>query len=384
MWRTDGGGDLAVMIAEWFAYIADIIAFYNERIANQDCLRTADLDESVNNLIALLGYRPRPAIGAIGAIAALLSPGPTFGGRGVTLPAGLQFQSKPTPGLSPQTFELTSDTLIVAPDQLPAEPPPLLLAEVRTPIQRFSPYRIPIGLGGKGWFEPIFPIRPGEWQLLLQGAVKTIDPGALLRLRVRDGTSGPWLATVVSVNIAPAPSGGGQQTSMVLTLSGDPTPGLSAAQAGLEVSQPAIAGLEQFPGLDQRRDGPSRQPATADPIRRLADVHRRLGIAGAGARPGGFNRGRNLGRERRQRQPADHPARHHDHRGRLFGRHRRNDHAQSDSGPAHPADADEQTCPAGWDTAADPGGVTVRFGLGSPPRRCWTSRSGPGAARRRP
>jgi hypothetical protein len=55
VWRTDGVGDLAVMIAEWFAYIADILTFYNERIANQDYLRTADLPESVNNLIALLG-----------------------------------------------------------------------------------------------------------------------------------------------------------------------------------------------------------------------------------------------------------------------------------------------------------------------------------------
>jgi hypothetical protein len=234
VWRTDGVGDLAVMIAEWFAYVADVITFYNERIANQDYLRTADLDESVNNLIALLGYRPRPAIGAYGALAALLSPGPTFGGRGVTLPSGLQFQSKPTPGLAPQTFELTSDTLIVAPDQFPAEPPPLLLGQVTTPVDRFSPYHAAFGLGGKGWFGPIFPIMAGEWQLLLQGAVKTIDAGAPLRLRVRDGSSGPWLATVVNVSIAPAPSGGGQQTTVILTLSGDPTAGLSAAQASLE------------------------------------------------------------------------------------------------------------------------------------------------------
>ena len=47
VWRTGGAGDLAVMIAEWFAYIADVVSFYNERIANQDYLRTADLPESV-------------------------------------------------------------------------------------------------------------------------------------------------------------------------------------------------------------------------------------------------------------------------------------------------------------------------------------------------
>src|SRR5262249_61629976 len=37
-WRTDGAGDLAVMIAEWVAYIADILTFYNQRIANPDHL----------------------------------------------------------------------------------------------------------------------------------------------------------------------------------------------------------------------------------------------------------------------------------------------------------------------------------------------------------
>ena len=68
VWRTDGDGDLAVMIAEWFAYIADIVSFYNERIANEEYLRTAIAPGSVNNLIAILGYRPTPAFGARGQI----------------------------------------------------------------------------------------------------------------------------------------------------------------------------------------------------------------------------------------------------------------------------------------------------------------------------
>jgi hypothetical protein len=126
VWRTTGDGDLAVMIAEWFAYIADILTFYNERIANQDYLRTADLPESVAHLIAILGYRPRPAIGAKGVLAALVTPG-----QSATLPAGLQFQSKPAPGQSPQTFELSAPGATIGPpDRIPAIPPPLLLASV--------------------------------------------------------------------------------------------------------------------------------------------------------------------------------------------------------------------------------------------------------------
>ena len=118
VWRTDGVGDLGVMVAEWFAYVADVLTFYNEQIANQDFLRTADLPESVNNLIAILGYRPRPAIGAKGYVAALRSTGPNFGNRPIVLPKALSFQSKPAPGQQPQTFELSADTAITAPDQI--------------------------------------------------------------------------------------------------------------------------------------------------------------------------------------------------------------------------------------------------------------------------
>src|SRR5579864_2628830 len=65
-WRPSAQGDLALQMMEWWAYLADILTFYNERIANQDYLRTADLPESVGRLIRVLGYRPRPGIGATG------------------------------------------------------------------------------------------------------------------------------------------------------------------------------------------------------------------------------------------------------------------------------------------------------------------------------
>jgi hypothetical protein len=239
VWRTNGEGDLAVMIAEWFAYIADILTFYNERIANQDYLRTADLPESVNHLIALLGYRPRPAIGAVGTLAALVTAGlpPT------KLPRGLQFQSKPTPGLSPQTFELSADTLIGSPDQIPATPAPVLLAQVsETPSVVYhsayrSYYRYARFSGGYG-HAPITIVEPAievdTYSLLLRGAVDSIDPGASLMLRPRDPSLGsPLLATVETATIGPLPSGG-QQTTLTFILSGSPPNGMAAAQASLE------------------------------------------------------------------------------------------------------------------------------------------------------
>lgn len=118
-WRPGASGDLAVQMVEWWAYLADILTFYNERIANQDYLRTADLPESVKRLILLLGYRLRPGIGATGTLAALLnSPKP------ITLPKGFQVQSKPGPGKQPQVFELDADTLVHPPDVVAADPAP--------------------------------------------------------------------------------------------------------------------------------------------------------------------------------------------------------------------------------------------------------------------
>ena len=118
-WRPGAQGDLAVQMIEWWAYLADILTFYNERIANEDYLRTAALPESVRHLIKILGYRPRPGIGGTATLAAIMSGTTPF-----TLPAGFQIQSKPGPGKQPQIFELGADTLVQKPDVIAADPVP--------------------------------------------------------------------------------------------------------------------------------------------------------------------------------------------------------------------------------------------------------------------
>jgi hypothetical protein len=117
-WRPSAHGDLALQMVEWWAYLADILTFYNERSAHQSYLRTADLPESVVRLIYLLGYRPRPGIGAQGVLAALASGRAPF-----TLPAGFKIQSKPGPGKQPQIFELDHSVTLAPPDTVAAEVP---------------------------------------------------------------------------------------------------------------------------------------------------------------------------------------------------------------------------------------------------------------------
>jgi hypothetical protein len=148
-WRPGATGDLAVQMIEWWAYLADILTFYNQRIANQDYLRTADLPEGVQNLIRILGYRPRPGIGATGTLAAVMTGIKTF-----TLPAGFQVQSKPGPGKQPQIFELGAPVTVQKPDVLAAFPPPSPLL--------LGPDGSSVLLAGS-----IASIKPGDQLLLL-------------------------------------------------------------------------------------------------------------------------------------------------------------------------------------------------------------------------
>ena len=119
LWRPGASGDLAVQMIEWWAYLADILTFYNERIATQAYLRTADRAITVNRLVRLLGYRPKPAIGATGTLAALMKGTASF-----SLRQGFQIQSKPGPGQQPQIFELAQDIQVALPDTAPVFPPP--------------------------------------------------------------------------------------------------------------------------------------------------------------------------------------------------------------------------------------------------------------------
>jgi hypothetical protein len=109
--------------------VADILTFYQERIANEGYLRTSTERPSVLELARAIGYELSPGVAAsvylqftveeiIGAAAAGSAPktqsaaGPgssPFNSGMVDIPAGSQAQSVPAPGKLPQTFETSAD-----------------------------------------------------------------------------------------------------------------------------------------------------------------------------------------------------------------------------------------------------------------------------------
>jgi hypothetical protein len=170
-WRPTARADLGVQMLEWWAYLADILTFYNERVANESFLRTASLPESLRQLIRTLGYRPRPGIAAHGWIVALIG-----GHRSLLLPRGFAVDSKPGPGESPQTFELDIDTVLRPDGAVPADPPAYLLA-------------------------------PNATKLYLLGTSVPFATGAVLMLSSRAQSFDPALLRVTGIAIEPDDDG---------------------------------------------------------------------------------------------------------------------------------------------------------------------------------
>ena len=105
--RTRALDDPTVALLDAWATVADVIAFYQERIANEGFLRTATQPGSLLAIAQLVGYQPRPGLAASVWLAYSLQPDPTD--TAVVLPAGLLAQSVPGTGELPQTFETTEE-----------------------------------------------------------------------------------------------------------------------------------------------------------------------------------------------------------------------------------------------------------------------------------
>lgn len=106
-WRARGKDDLGVMLLEMWSYVCDVLSFYDEAIANESYLRTSTLRPDIRKLVALLGYRPRPAVGSSVQLAAIAD-----GRLPLKLPVGTAFRSGAFNGNPPQVFELGQEVTI--------------------------------------------------------------------------------------------------------------------------------------------------------------------------------------------------------------------------------------------------------------------------------
>lgn len=99
---TRNSSDPAIALLDSWATVADVLSFYQERIANEGYLRTATERRSVVELANLVGYRPRPGVSASVFLAYTMDPNTQ---EEVIIPAGSRVQSIPGANEMPQAFE---------------------------------------------------------------------------------------------------------------------------------------------------------------------------------------------------------------------------------------------------------------------------------------
>jgi hypothetical protein len=103
--RIRDESDPSIALMDAWATVADVLTFYQERIANEGYLRTATERYSVMELAGQIGYTLKPGVAASVSLALEVEKGYSL----KIQPYELKAQTVPDPGELPQTFENTEE-----------------------------------------------------------------------------------------------------------------------------------------------------------------------------------------------------------------------------------------------------------------------------------
>ncbi|WP_143662683.1 baseplate J/gp47 family protein [Streptomyces sp. CB03238] len=111
-WSGRNTADFGVLLVNLFAYMGDILSYYQDAAAREAFLETATLRSSVLAHAATLGYSPASAAPSTGTVTFLTE---TSQPTDVILPAGTQVTTAFIPAIdAPLTFELDEDVTVPA------------------------------------------------------------------------------------------------------------------------------------------------------------------------------------------------------------------------------------------------------------------------------
>ena len=111
-WTSVSNNDFGIVLLQEFAYAADILHYYIDRLANEAFIQTATQPQSILNLAGLIGYTPFLSTGATVSVQVTVSNSLPGGAYPVLIPAGTEFATVGTPSQAPVIFTTLADLSI--------------------------------------------------------------------------------------------------------------------------------------------------------------------------------------------------------------------------------------------------------------------------------
>jgi predicted phage baseplate assembly protein len=199
---TRSSDDPSVALVDACACVADVLTFYQERIANEGFLRTATERRSILELARAIGYELKPGVAASTHLAFTVEDAPGAPGR-LIMAAGSPVQSVPPQGKMPQVFE-TSDAIEARAEWntlLPRQVRPADMAVLNVAQTSGTAKPTLVLLGATGSFPSL---TQGLSLGLTSAALFRLDPGLAVDAKV-DAIP---VSTVYFTDAAPALAGG--------------------------------------------------------------------------------------------------------------------------------------------------------------------------------
>jgi Baseplate J-like protein len=224
--KSRDSDDFTIALLDASAMVLDVLSFYQERVANEGYLRTAQQTRSLTELSRLIGYQPSPGVSASTYVAFTLkaapgqAPDPTT--ASITIPQGTQLQSVPPQGQSAQTFETAADirakadwNALSAQISVPwiapgngassvASPGSLYLSGTTTQLQVGDSLLI-LGVDRETWPNPGEAAPGDQWGVVVLTQVR-IDTLRNLTYVAWDGPLGVAVPTTTYVTVPGAPT----------------------------------------------------------------------------------------------------------------------------------------------------------------------------------
>jgi hypothetical protein len=132
-WTDRSEADFGIVLIELFAYMADILSYYQDRLANEAFLPTANERRSVINHLRLIGYEMAPAAAATAELSVIVGNNVN---QIVEIRKGDQFATASSPDRESVTFEYTGDKPLLI-DTSKARPDSALKPD-GTPLANFK------------------------------------------------------------------------------------------------------------------------------------------------------------------------------------------------------------------------------------------------------